>query len=305
MKRQTYFSIVTGLLAVLFLVNAPSTASAQSKGNTNPGTSIPQQIQGLQDQIDTIELTPGPKGDTGDTGPQGSKGDTGATGATGPKGPQGDTGATGATGPKGPQGDIGPAGADADPQVIDDLQAQIDDLQAQIDSHHNPAATCADLAFSENVWGRPAVGLDLRAFTNSTLHFIGCNDDGCNRSTWFCNDDPVAGTISFGSTGSGINGVLRVQVDPGNVAGNSISQLYGSCSSASSPDAISNFLIADSAAAALCRALGYQDGTSVDQTGTTNSCPYANPVDSSGTNWNLTNLNNARLTPARIINCTQ
>ena len=102
---------------------------------------IPKQIRklnakvnALQDQVDTIELIPGPpgtpgidgqdgapgaKGDTGDTGPKGDKGDTGDTGPkgdkgdtgdTGPKGDKGDTGATGATGPKGDTGEVGPAG---------------------------------------------------------------------------------------------------------------------------------------------------------------------------------------------------
>ncbi len=72
------------------------------------------QTTDLQNQINTIELTPGPKGDTGPAGPQGPKGDTGATGATGPQGPKGDTGATGATGPQGPKGDTGLTGAKGD-----------------------------------------------------------------------------------------------------------------------------------------------------------------------------------------------
>jgi len=50
------------------------------EGNTSPGTSIPQQIQGLQDQVDTIELTPGPQGEQGETGPQGPQGEPGTSG---------------------------------------------------------------------------------------------------------------------------------------------------------------------------------------------------------------------------------
>jgi hypothetical protein len=46
----------------------------------------------LQHDIDTIALTPGPKGDRGETGP---KGDTGTQGAKGDTGPKGDTGAAG------------------------------------------------------------------------------------------------------------------------------------------------------------------------------------------------------------------
>ena len=77
----------------------------------------------LQDQIDTIELTPGPRGEigpqgiqgetgaTGETGPQGIQGETGATGEIGPQGIPGETGATGETGPQGIQGETGATGA--------------------------------------------------------------------------------------------------------------------------------------------------------------------------------------------------
>ena len=55
----------------------------------------------IQQQIDNISLTPGPKGDTGPAGPAGADG---ATGATGPQGPQGPAG------PEGPQGEPGTGG---------------------------------------------------------------------------------------------------------------------------------------------------------------------------------------------------
>lgn len=76
--------------------------------------------QWLEDKINNISLTPGPKGDTGATGPKGDKGDTGATGPkgdtgdTGATGPKGDKGDTGATGPKGDTGDAGPQGFTGD-----------------------------------------------------------------------------------------------------------------------------------------------------------------------------------------------
>lgn len=60
----------------------------------------------LETRINTISLTPGPKGDTG---PQG---ETGPQGATGLQGPAGADGKDGATGPEGPVGLQGPAGAD-------------------------------------------------------------------------------------------------------------------------------------------------------------------------------------------------
>ncbi|HEM6261993.1 TPA: collagen-like protein, partial [Streptococcus suis] len=56
-----------------------------------------------QKDLETIELTPGPKGEKGATGPQGLQG---------PAGPQGPRGIQGLQGPKGDQGIAGPKGAD-------------------------------------------------------------------------------------------------------------------------------------------------------------------------------------------------
>ena len=58
-------------------------------------------INEVIDKVESIELTPGPKGDTGPAGP---KGDAGAKGDAGPAGPKGDAGAKGATGAKGDPG---------------------------------------------------------------------------------------------------------------------------------------------------------------------------------------------------------
>jgi hypothetical protein len=74
----------------------------------------------LQNNINTISLTPGPQGPagpqgatgaTGSQGPVGPRGDTGLSGATGPTGPKGDTGGQGATGPQGIQGATGATGS--------------------------------------------------------------------------------------------------------------------------------------------------------------------------------------------------
>ena len=47
------------------------------------------------------------------------------------------------------------------------------------------SATCADLVTTMDMWGGPATGIDLRAWTDSTLHYIGCNGDGCGQSSFF------------------------------------------------------------------------------------------------------------------------
>lgn len=58
-------------------------------------------IDFVTQEINSIELTPGPKGDKGDTGPQGLQG---------PKGDKGDAGAQGPQGLQGPKGDKGDPG---------------------------------------------------------------------------------------------------------------------------------------------------------------------------------------------------
>ena len=61
-------------------------------------------IQELENQIETIELTPGPQGPQGEPG---EKGEQGPQGEQGPEGPQGEQGPKGDTGEQGPQGQDG------------------------------------------------------------------------------------------------------------------------------------------------------------------------------------------------------
>lgn len=61
----------------------------------------------VEQEINSIELTPGPKGDKGDTGPQGLQGPIGPKGDTGPQGERGLQGVQGVQGPKGDKGDPG------------------------------------------------------------------------------------------------------------------------------------------------------------------------------------------------------
>ncbi len=95
-----------------------SDASAQSRGLRREREARIAGDAGLQQQIDTIELTPGPQGETGatgDTGPQGLPGNDGLDGAVGAQGPAGNDGAVGAQGPAGNDGAVGaqgPAGND-------------------------------------------------------------------------------------------------------------------------------------------------------------------------------------------------
>lgn len=82
-------------------------------------------ITGVNQKVENITLTPGPKGDKGDPftyedftaeqlaslkGEKGDKGDTGEQGLQGIQGPKGDKGDKGDVGPQGPQGEVGPKG---------------------------------------------------------------------------------------------------------------------------------------------------------------------------------------------------
>lgn len=81
-------------------------------------------IDFVTQEINSIELTPGPKGDKGDkgdagevgpVGPQGLQGEKGDRGDIGPQGPKGDTGLQGPQGERGLQGIQGPKGDKGDP----------------------------------------------------------------------------------------------------------------------------------------------------------------------------------------------
>ena len=155
---------------------------------------------------------------------------------------------------------------------------ELDLLRAQLGL---TLAKCADLEFSGTIWGEQASGIDLRRFTNSTLHFIGCNGDGCGADTFFCEFDTATLTLTFGTTSSG---ALRALVDPGNAAGDDISGDPGfGCASTSSPYKLHNAPDKPEDASALCRALGYADGTV--EAVNSNSCPEPTSLDADGKDW--------------------
>jgi hypothetical protein len=95
---------------------------ADAKGGKKDGKqdkAFKKGIKNLQQQIDNIQLTPGPKGDQGDKGDQGIQG---IQGLKGDKGDQGD---------KGDKGDTSPAGACDCPITIenlDGLYVQVNEL---------------------------------------------------------------------------------------------------------------------------------------------------------------------------------
>jgi len=91
---------------------------AGSNPNGQPFQALWDAIADLQDQIDELELIPGPVGPQGPQGEQGEPGPPGPQGEQGeqgPQGPQGDPGPAGPMGPEGPPGPEGPQGEQGDP----------------------------------------------------------------------------------------------------------------------------------------------------------------------------------------------
>lgn len=110
------------LTAGTVLAKEPASGEAQNNGTPfqqvwDALKALQQQIfsmiADLQEQIDNIQLIPGPAGPEGPQGvpgPLGPKGDDGETGPVGPEGPQGIQGEPGVQGPVGPKGDTGATG---------------------------------------------------------------------------------------------------------------------------------------------------------------------------------------------------
>ena len=85
-------------------VELPAEAVEGADTHVEDHNLIVDAVKEVRTNVDTIELTPGPKGDKGDKGEPGADGKDGADGAKGEKGAKGD------------KGDPGADGKDAEPQ---------------------------------------------------------------------------------------------------------------------------------------------------------------------------------------------
>jgi predicted secreted protein len=148
-----------------------------------------------------------------------------------------------------------------------------------------PIANCNKLVTNRNAWGQNAKGIDLRDWTNSTLHYIGCNGNGCQRNEFYCRYDANAETLEFGASGT-----VRAAPDPGDKQGDQWptgAYYNGCCNSAlglcNGPDSSNNGVNVDNADA-LCRALGYRQGELVAESNG-NSCPEVHVTNNGGTSW--------------------
>jgi cysteine-rich repeat protein len=135
-----------------------------------------------------------------------------------------------------------------------------------------------------NMWGGVARGVDLRAWTGSTLHYLGCNNNGCATNTFYCTFDQNTQKLSFGAT----SGVVRAAVDPNNALGDTMPNSFNGCCSGplglcNGPDSNNNGVNINNAAA-LCSALGYQNGV-VKREAFDNVCPQPHVLNAAGTQW--------------------
>lgn len=91
-------------------VGLPAKAVEGAATHVEDHNKVVDAIKEVRTNVDTIELTPGPKGDKGDKGDPGAAGKDGAAGAKGEQGEKGDT---------------GPAGKDAEPQFTEEEVAAL------------------------------------------------------------------------------------------------------------------------------------------------------------------------------------
>ena len=95
-------------LATESYVNQKIAEASISGGDVD--LSVYATIDFVSQEINNIELTPGPQGPQGPQGLKGDKGEVGPQGIQGPKGDKGDTGLQGPKGERGLQGEQGPQG---------------------------------------------------------------------------------------------------------------------------------------------------------------------------------------------------
>jgi cysteine-rich repeat protein len=152
---------------------------------------------------------------------------------------------------------------------------------------------CMDILTNMNVWGNVARGVDLRAYTNSTLHWIGCANSGCESNSFYCNYDPVAHTMQFGTMSQG---AMRSLVDPNDANGDAIPNSFSGCcamgnqSICNAPNSANNGNGNVVMVEALCASLGYSEGSIVREVNN-NSCPKPAALTADGTSWTSNYVN--------------
>jgi len=116
------------IIFISLFSGCPSVEKIKStQSNGQPFNEIWNAIYDLQNQVNNIQLIPGPVGPQGEVGPKGDTGDRGEQGHRGEVGPQGESGQKGDTGDIGPQGNDGLSNWDED--RISSLESSVAELR--------------------------------------------------------------------------------------------------------------------------------------------------------------------------------
>ncbi len=154
-------------------------------------------------------------------------------------------------------------------------------------------ATCDALLTNAMVWGLPAMGVDLRGWTDGTLDWIGCPSQGCEPNEFYCTFDERTETLEFGSVGES---VMRAVYDRNDEYGDALPTAadLGNCGNEifphamyNAPDGNNNEVALDGGGemvTALCAALGYSSGTIVREVDF-NHCPEVHALGVDGQAW--------------------
>ena len=119
LKRPVFF-LLFFLAGGSVIADDTAISIVDGKAETNKGkisqieSETNAALSHLQQQIDNIQLIPGPQGPIGPAGPQGPEGPVGPEGPQGPIGETGPAGSQGPQGEKGPEGPVGPQGPKGD-----------------------------------------------------------------------------------------------------------------------------------------------------------------------------------------------
>jgi len=213
-------NLILALIIAAFATNAiaknePKTPKVSGAVFQN----LQSQVDALEQELHTIELTPGPQGPQGPQGATGPQGPTGTDGAQGPAGVDG-VGVRGPTGATGPQG---PAGADT-PDRTADLCALYQNLyDASIISPLAVPSYCPSVEVDLDGDGFSVVGgdcddADPTVFPGAPEILDGIDND-CDGSVdeGLAVDADVDGFASLASGGNDCND-LNSQVRPGQMA---------------------------------------------------------------------------------------
>jgi hypothetical protein len=192
------------LILISILICLPVLGYAESGTQGKTFEALQQQIDELKQQIEEIQLIPGPKGDTGE------KGDTGPQGIQGPQGETGTQGEQGLQGIQGEQGPQGPAGAidvyDANGQYLGQLLEAGYPFAGQINIYLPSLQSTIVLADDDMYTASKKVGLFFesndctgQAYVNKEYHMMVFKNNPNDSIAYKALGTPVINVLAYNS----------------------------------------------------------------------------------------------------------